>query len=400
MTTNRWYAIFLTSFSLAFVIAVPIMGLSALFKEISADLDLTLVQVGTIWGMTSFSGFMILIIGGMLGDRLGLKPIALLAFCATGLASIILAQSSGFLSLTITTFLFTMVGSLLIVNLPKVTKIWFANDRFVLANSIMSTGMSVGFTIGAIISATFLSPLLGGWRNVFVFFGLISFIFGLIWFFTIHLPVEHPVKSLNAPPMGEAISHVIGHPAIWLLGLANLGFTGFIQGVSGYLSLYLHNMGWSVANSDGVFALFNIAGAFGAVPIALLSDRLGARKKVLSSLIIISIISTALLPFFDNWVVWPIAFIIGFTRDPAITLFYVMNMETKGISIIYAGTALGLMSTIGRVGGTIAPIIGNSFAGFGPGAPFYVWAAFSALALVFLYYCKDTGRRGIGLNNS
>jgi len=51
-----------------------------LFKEISQDLNLSLVQIGTIWGIASLAGLFVSIIAGVLGDRFGMK--AIIAICA------------------------------------------------------------------------------------------------------------------------------------------------------------------------------------------------------------------------------------------------------------------------------------------------------------------------------
>jgi cyanate permease len=68
---------------------------------------------------------------------------------------------------------------------------------------------------------------------------------------------------------------------LWLFGWTILGFSGCIQGALGYLPLYLRGIGWPEANADGALALFNLVSMICVVPIALWSDRLGSRKKVL-----------------------------------------------------------------------------------------------------------------------
>ncbi len=52
------------------------------------------------------------------------------------------------------------------------------------ANGVVSAGMALGFMIGALLSATVLSPLLGGWRNVIFFFAAIALAVGGFWAIT------------------------------------------------------------------------------------------------------------------------------------------------------------------------------------------------------------------------
>ena len=82
---------------------------------------------------------------------------------------------------------------------------------------------------------------------------------------------------------------------------------------------------------------------------------------------------------------------IGFARDPCMMLFLVMNMESEGVSVVYASTAMGLMLTIARVGGGIAPAVGNSLANISVGAPFIFWGGLALVAVVIMGFTKETG---------
>lgn len=60
----KWLILALSTFTFTFVVAIPQMSLPVLFAEISADLGLSLVQVGWIWGIGSVLGILVGIIGG------------------------------------------------------------------------------------------------------------------------------------------------------------------------------------------------------------------------------------------------------------------------------------------------------------------------------------------------
>jgi MFS family permease len=191
--------------------------------------------------------------------------------------------------------------------------------------------------------------------------------------------------------MRQALSHVSRLRGVWLIGLSLLGFMGCIQGVTGYLPLYLRDIGWVPSSADGALAAFNIAGAIGAIPIALLSDKLGIRKMILIALMILAIGSTVLLPFFTNESVWVLAFLIGFTRDPCIALSIAMILEDEGVSVAYAGTALGLLNTISQSSGAFSPPLGNSLASISSGTPFFFWTALAIMGAFILSFVKETG---------
>lgn len=69
----RWYLLTLAALTHTFAVAMPMMSLPVLFKEISEDLNLSLVQVGMLWGMIPLAGLFVVLIGGLLGDRFGGK---------------------------------------------------------------------------------------------------------------------------------------------------------------------------------------------------------------------------------------------------------------------------------------------------------------------------------------
>jgi hypothetical protein len=52
----KWLVLTLAAFTFTFVVAIPQMSLPVLFDEISAELGLSLVQVGWIWGFGSVMG--------------------------------------------------------------------------------------------------------------------------------------------------------------------------------------------------------------------------------------------------------------------------------------------------------------------------------------------------------
>ena len=64
-SSNKWYVLAVAALTNAFAFAAPTMCMPVLFKEISAELSLDLVQVGTIWGMVSLGSVLILLISGI-----------------------------------------------------------------------------------------------------------------------------------------------------------------------------------------------------------------------------------------------------------------------------------------------------------------------------------------------
>ena len=391
----RWYILTLGALTHTFAVAMPMMSLPVLFKEISVELDLNLVQIGTVWGMIPLAGIFVVLIGGLLGDRFGVKrTLSTLCFLA-GLAGALRGLSGSFISLATTMFLFGILNASIPINVHKVASIWFPGRHLGLANGILSLGMGLGLTAGAMISATILSPLLGGWRNVLLLYGAISIGISILWLLTRSElgQVESPSGYAGTVLFRQALSRVVRIRGVWFLGLIMLGQVACTTGMIGYLPLYLRGIGWTAASADGALAASNSASMMVAIPMVLLSDKLGSRKTILLAAMLITAIGVGLLSVVGGAMVWVSVIIASIARDGFMAVTITMIMETEGVGAAYAGTALGLAMTLSRVGGIISPPVGNSLAGINPGLPFIFWAALAAVALFGFHFLKDTGRK-------
>ncbi|MCJ7829992.1 MAG: MFS transporter, partial [Desulfobacterales bacterium] len=144
--------------------AIPSMAMPVLFDEISKELNLNYVQVGWIWGISALTGVLTGLVGGALGDRYGTKRILVAGCILGGVTGALRGLSSDYMTLVITSFVFGLIPAGIPTNVHKVCGIWFTGRQLGLANGIVSSGMALGFTLGSALSATVLSPWLGGWR--------------------------------------------------------------------------------------------------------------------------------------------------------------------------------------------------------------------------------------------
>jgi hypothetical protein len=71
----KWYVLGLAVPTFTFVFAMPMICMPVLFKEISEDLGLNLVEVGMVWGIISLTGAFTVFIGGLLADLVGLDTL-------------------------------------------------------------------------------------------------------------------------------------------------------------------------------------------------------------------------------------------------------------------------------------------------------------------------------------
>ena len=390
----RWYMLGLAALTHTLVVAMPRICMPVLFVEIADDLGLDVVQVGWLWGMASLGGIFVVLIGGLMGDRFGVKRVLWVACLLAGIAGALRGISGSYTTLVATVIVFGLIQGVIPVNVHKTARVWFSGRRLGTANGVLSMGMGLGFTIGAMISSVVLSPLLGGWRNVLFFYGTISVVIAILWSMARERPDKDDTQASqeSTVPFRQALSRVARNKTVWLFGLVLLGQVGAIQGLVGYLPWYLKEYkSWSGPQADGILAAFNLTSTIFTIPLALLSDRLGSRRAILIPAMLVTVIGIGLLSVVNGAPVWLLAIAIGIFRDGFMAVFITMIMEIKGVGAIYAGTAVGLAFTIERVGVVLAPPLGNWLANINPGLPFVFWAALAAAALFIFCFMKTKG---------
>ena len=386
----RWYILTLASLTHTCSVALPVMCLPVLFREISDELGLSLVEIGTIWGMGFLPGIAMGMIGGALGDRFGTKQ-ALRVFCVlAGISCASRGFSNGFWALAATNLFYGFLFPAIPMNVHKTCGIWFSERQLGLANGIVSMGMALGFMVTSVVSATVLSPFLGGWRNVLFFYGAVSMVVGMFWHFTDSAPDNDPaiIQTSTSVSIGSTIFRLAPIRNVWLLGIAIFGFGGCAQGMLGYLPLYLREIGWSGVLADNALGTFHGISMVGVIPIALLSDRLGSRKKILIPAAVMMTVGTGLLSLANGILVWVAVMVAGMIRDGFMAVFMTAIIETKGIGAAYAGTGIGLVMIFSGLSSMLSPPIGNSLASLHSGLPFVFWAGLGAMGSVSLLLTK------------
>jgi MFS family permease len=388
----KWFIMTLVVMTNMFVAAIPTTGISVLFKEISLDLHLSLVQVGIIWSIGGLPGILTSLVGGAIGDRFGPKRVILVGALVAGVLGIVRGLVPDFLSMVVVILMLGFVVPFVTMNDIKIIGQWFPAEQLGLGYGLTSMGMALGFLLGSIFSATLLSPLLGGWRNVMMAFGLAGVLISIPWLFIHSLPMVHPLSG-ESLSLRRTIRQVSRLRNVWLLGLTLLGVGGCVQGVLGYLPIYLRNLGWDTNHASLALSAFQFCSMLCVLPIALWSDRLGSRKNLLFLAAALIASGTALLSFSSGGLVWLAVVMTGFVRDGFMAIFLTMVIETEGVGPAYAGTAVGLTMMLGSLGSVLTPPLGNSLAVYRPGAPFVFWAASAVFAVICLAFVKSKNRK-------
>lgn len=390
--SRRLYVLTLSTATMMLVLAMPSLAMPVLFPQIAAELGLSLVQIGFVWGVAPLAGVVFGLLGGMAADVRGTRKVIAVACVACGVVGAARGLAGGFGALVITTLLLGMAGSAIPNNLHKTAGHWFSPRSLGKANSVLSLGAAAGAMLGALVSAAVLSPLLGGWRHVMYFYGAVAIVFGVVWLLGPDEP-RHEGSSRGSWSLVDfrgTLGKVLPVRAFWLLVVVSLCYVAYQMGFTGYLPLYLSGHGWSTAASSGAVAAFSAASMVGVIPLTLLAERYHLRRAFLAVAGSIAVVGLIVISLTTGPWVWPVVVAMGLFHDVFMTITITMVVQTAGIGPALAGTALGISMSVSRVGGFVSPPLGNSLAALGSGLPFLLWAGFAVTMLVLLTQVRVT----------
>ncbi|MCY3979621.1 MAG: MFS transporter [Chloroflexi bacterium] len=382
----RWVILAMVTLSGFLVMGFPTTGLSALFSEIAASLELDLVQIGVIWGVGSVMGIFTALVGGSLIDQFGTRRTLVTLCLATGVFGASRGFAFDFWSLFASSFFFGMVQPILPMNFVKLNREWFRSGQLGFASGVMSAGFATGLMLGARLSATVLSPLLGGWRAVLIFLGVCAIGLAILWAIA-HPPVER--RRGARPEIRKIISnyrYVARFRELWVIAMAVFGVLGLMRGLGGYVPTYLREIGWDAASADTAITVFFFCSLIGVVPISHLSDRLGNRRIVMAFGTSMMTIGCALMYFVGDsfWGVMLAMAIGGFCFDSFMALKGAATTEVEGLELALMGSALGFVGMLQNIGSSFVPPIGNTLSAISLNLPFLLWAASGLFATFVL----------------
>jgi NNP family nitrate/nitrite transporter-like MFS transporter len=399
-TNYKWFILVLAMLAYGIVTGADRMTIPVLFKEISLDLNLNMVSIGTIWGMDPLAGVFVCMLGGLLADRFGIKRTLVAACILSGIFCALRGFSNNFISMAATMFLFGLVNSITFTVAPKIAAVWFNGKHLTLANSLMMMSMAVFSMASTMLSATVLSPWLGGWRNVLFFMGAPAVLIGILWWIFGREPRkgEIPGAIVTTVPLKEAFLQVVRIKQVWIFGLIQFCFMGSMTGMGGYLAIYLRDIGWSAVAADTALTVTSATGIIGVIPMVMLASRLRSPRGMFIFSMMIIVATLVLIPFVSDTWFWVLIIGGGLLRAAGPALANTLIFSIKGVGGTYAGTALGLATTLGMLGAFAAPPLGNKLAGINPGMPFVFWSILAALSLPLFLLLRESKPRESNLS--
>ncbi|MEM8862345.1 MAG: MFS transporter [Chloroflexota bacterium] len=390
----RWPILILCALTIVVVYTVPTLMVPVLFAEIAADLDLNVVQLGVVWGSVSLSSMIIGLIGGALSDRFGAKPSIILVCVLIGIFGSLRGLTSSYGALVGSMLLYGFVAPALPPMLHKTGAFLFA-ERKGISTITISTGFALSLFLGSRYTATWLSPAIGGWRNVLYLFGGLAVVFAVFWTFVPKRAFAAPTAQNDAffSAIFKAVRQVLQVREVWYIGIASLAYWAAIRGFVGYTPIYLRGLGWDAVTADNTISLFFLGSLIFAIPSTYLSERFGQRHLLLVVATGLAGLGIGLLGTGDATLIVLGSILAGALFDSYMANHQAALLDLEGISV-FTGSALGLMVMFREIGGFFSPPLGSLLVEIDPGMPFYLWGAFGLIAAAVYLFMPRGSKTG------
>lgn len=395
MVARKKPIILMCSWLVIFGAYISVLCVSPVLNIIINEFNLTSSQAGFLYSAPVITLVIFAFIGGFLGDNIGPRKVAGLGITILSISGILRGISHNFLVLLLLNFIVGIGWGLIFPNLPKLVKLWFS-DRFSgTATGIYSTGVFVGGTLALSLTVPVVLPLMGSWRGIFYFWGAISGLIAIIWWVLVREPSSFKDnKAISTRFSKRILIEILKNKYIWLVAIyfalaANVTF--YI--ITGWFPTFFVDKGISEAGAGLLTSLTTLAGLPAVFLVPFASDRLGLRKPFLWISCLIATLGFVGIIFTSYTMDFIIMIVIGIT----ITATYVMSLflPLELVRPEYAGTASGVVISIGYIGGAMGPLIAGRIKDItGTLTPSIIMLAIlTFISMILIFFIPETGFR-------
>jgi MFS transporter, ACS family, glucarate transporter len=362
--------------SLALISYVDRTCISVSGPYLAADLGLSSVQMGFVYGAFILSYGLFAVPGGLLGDRIGGRKVITALVLLFSLFTALTGLVHALWSLVLVRFLFGAAESSVGPNSSKVIAQWLPPSKWGLAQGTMWMSGRLGgaFAPGLVVA---IAPFLG-WRGGFYFFAAIGCAWAIwFWFWFRDRPEEkrgvseEEIRIIGSQERPSSSSHgfvrmpwatVLRSPVIWTICGMYFCFSYGWHFYMTWFPTYMKTQGFSTAQIGLFGGLPFFFGAFGCLAGGLLTDyvvkKTGSvknRRYIGAAGFFLMAICMFLVANMENAMACALTIsMASFFGDLTLSSCWAVCMD---VGHEYAGTITGLMSTSGNIGGFLFPVV-------------------------------------------
>lgn len=357
-----------------------LLGCVAIGAMFSLPVFLLPIARETGWSVTGVSGAMTIaflsmavasLAWGTLADRVGPRPVVL-----TG--SVVLAASLALASRSTSLLEFQLTFGLLVgaaaaaIFAPMMACVtgWFDTHRS-LAVSLVSAGMGMAPMTMSPLAAWIVS--LHDWRTSLLILACLSAVLMVPASLLVRRPPaleetssRRVLSNDEGPQPGMSLGEALRSPQFVILMLTNFFCCATHSGPIFHTVSYAVSCGIPMIAAVSIYSLEGLAGLGGRIVFGLLGDRLGAKRVLVSGLLLQAFGALAYVFVRDLGAFYAVAALFGFIYAGIMPLYAVLARENFPLRMM--GTIIGGTAMAGSLGMATGPLAGgliyDAFAGY------------------------------------
>ncbi|RLE54906.1 MAG: hypothetical protein DRJ26_01400 [Candidatus Methanomethylicota archaeon] len=326
------------------------MMLPPIFPLIIEELGLSGFEAGMLMSAFFSTYALMQLPAGFLTDKLSRKSMISICIALSSAAALFSALASDYGQLILARALFGLAAGLYYS--PMISMI---SDAF----EPKHRGRAIGFFMSGSRLGSALAPILAvhiaisyGWRMAFIACALPGFILALIFYLLVSEPMRDEVKSMCSLALIKAnwrplfIAYIL--PAVSMM--ASMGLATFLP------MYFITCKELSIESAALIVSLSFLAGFAGHIFGGFLTDKLGCKYAMLSTLILTLVSILLLHTISGSAIVFPAIF-FGFisVSGAAPTIAYTVESSPEGVR----GFSLGIGNTTGFIGASVGSAVGG-----------------------------------------
>ncbi len=332
-------------------------AVSPIADFIMRDMGLSRAQYGLLFSFYYLPNFVMVLVGGILLDRIGIRKAGglFVSLCALGVLLTAAASGRSFPVMLAGRLVYGLGSESLIITQNKILSKWFRGKELALAFGLNLTVARLG-TFAALNTAARIQALSGSWKLAIWVSAIIMFL-SLALFFIYsgidrskekYFPKAAVVTAEDKINFADVFSF---RPSFWFVSLLCMTFYSAVFPFTAFSTVFLQSKFGFSAVKGGFYTSLVITGTMFFTPLfGFMVDRFGRRATMmmLGSLLLVPVHLSLALTHFSP-VVAMIVLGVAFSLVPAAMWPAIPIMvEEKRL-----GTAFGLMTLIQNVGLTI-----------------------------------------------
>ncbi len=335
--------------------------LPAYLSPIIDELGLSSTEAGIVVGAVPLTYIPLALLSGLFVDRVGPGRSLAIGVLLFGLAQIGRSTVSDFWSLLGFTILIGVGATTITFGLPKLVSMLFPPDRTGAPSAIYLVAANTGSATAFALGRPLIGPLLGGWRPLFFWSGLLAVVYAIGW---LGLALLLGLDNVGDPSDGslqgmvDDLLTVLSHRELQVLVLIGTMYLLVGHGVQGWLPTVLEDRGISAAVAGVTTSGFVVALVVGIVTVPTIADRLGRRPTALSVCGIFVSVGVLTIMFAPTPGLSVVGVVIaGIGAGGISPLLRAMPPAFDGIGARLTGTAVGFIFAVGEIGGFLGPVL-------------------------------------------